>query len=114
MIFDGVVSTALQVFGDDGPLVLLNPVMNIQNELLLDAPLVLFDERVQVIVPALTTLFTNAPGQVLRNIGPLKGSKVLHQSQDQFVFFFAPRPLDKIRVEYFLPAVEALDICATV
>jgi len=60
MVLDRVVGAALQVFGDDGPLVLTGAVQDVQNELLFETPLILFDSRIQMVVPSFTALFTYA------------------------------------------------------
>ena len=43
MVIDSVVRAALQVLGDDGPLIFVQAVLNVENQLLLEAPVVLFD-----------------------------------------------------------------------
>lgn len=46
MILYRVVSATLQVFGDDGPLILTGSVQDVQNELLFETPLILLDPRI--------------------------------------------------------------------
>ena len=60
VVLDGVVGSAFQNFGDLGPLVIDNSVHEEQNPLFLFAPADLLDHGVQVVVPALTALLTNA------------------------------------------------------
>ena len=43
VVLDSVVRAALQVLGDDGPLIFVQAVLNVENQLLLEAPVVLFN-----------------------------------------------------------------------
>lgn len=112
MVFDGVVRAALEVLRDDGPLILLHPVLDKQNEFLFQAPLVLLDARVQVVVPPLATLFANASREVMGDMGPFLSAIRLNQREHQLVFVLGPGTLHQLRVKHLLPTVEALDISA--
>ena len=78
MVFYRVISATFEVLSDYGPLILVLVVLNVQNELLFERPIVLLDARVQMIVPAFTTLFSDAARQVVRYVCPFLGSISLH------------------------------------
>ena len=75
-------------------------------------PLFLFDVWVQVVVPTLPTLFTYTPRQSFGNVRPVLCSKVPYSFEKDVVFFWSPGPLDQVRIQYFLPTVEALNVTA--
>ena len=60
MIFNSVVSSALKHLGNFSPFIAVASVHKVENPLLLLAPADLLDLWVQVIVPSLPALFTNA------------------------------------------------------
>ena len=114
MVFYRVISATFEVLSDYGPLILVLVVLNVQNELLFERPIVLLDARVQMIVPAFTTLFSDAARQVVRYVCPFLGSISLHEGEYELVFFFGPGAFNELRVENFLPSMEALYICPAV
>ena len=59
MILDGVVGSALDVVSDNSPQVFLVPVLDVEDPFFILAPLVLFYDRVQVVVPSLATLLAD-------------------------------------------------------
>ena len=71
VILDRVVCATLEHLGDFGPLVVHNSVHQEQDPLLLLVPVDLLDAGVEVVVPALTALFSNATIQVLGDECPL-------------------------------------------
>mgnify|MGYP006982805876 CR=1 FL=1 len=79
MVFNGVVGPAFKVFSNDGPLILLLLVDDVQNELFLLAPFVLFDPRVQMVVPTFATLLADPTGQVAGDVRPFLGPIRLHE-----------------------------------
>ena len=81
VVLDGVVGAALQVLGNDGPLVFVHAILNVEDELLLETPIVLFDPWIQMVVPALTALLADTAWQVVGNVGPLLCSIALYQRQ---------------------------------
>mmetsp|Transcript_3158 Transcript_3158/g.9795 ORF Transcript_3158/g.9795 Transcript_3158/m.9795 type:complete len:215 (-) Transcript_3158:225-869(-) len=112
VVLDGVVRAPRQQLGDLRPLVAVRLVRFHENAVLLLAPAVALDVRVEVVVPALAALLANAARQVTRNHAPLLGAMLQHQAQDLVVLLLRPRPLDEVRVEHLLPAVQALNIGA--
>lgn len=64
MIFYLVVGAALQEGGDPGPFIPVKVVGLQQYAVLLLGPLILFDIRVQVVVPPLSALLAHPPREV--------------------------------------------------
>ena len=48
----------------------------------------------------------------MRNVGPLLGTVPLHQRQHELVLILGPGALDELRIQHFLPTMEALDVSA--
>ena len=80
--------------------------------ILVRAPGLLTDVRVEVIVPSLSALLPDPAGQVARDQGPLFGPVLPHQLLDHLIFFGGPRPFDERGFEDFLPSVETLNFGA--
>lgn len=76
----------------------------------LKGPLVLFDVRVEVVVPPFATLLANSPRKSLSDIAPILGPELIHIFREFLILFLGPRTLDHRWVEYLLPPVEALDV----
>ena len=70
--------------------------------------MLLLDGGVQVVVPPLTALLTNATWQKFSNRRPVLGLLLGDELQDELIFSLGPRAFDKVRIEDFLPSVEAL------
>ena len=113
VVLDRVVRATFEGLGNFSPLVLLEVVLCVKNELFFETPLVFLDSRVQVIVPSLPTLLADATRQVLCDRGPFLSPSGLDKRQDKLIFLFTPRSLDQLWVEYLLPSMEALDVCST-
>jgi len=63
--------------------------VRIQDDLiLLLGPFVFTDIRVEVVVPALSALFSDAAGQLLGDEAPVFGAVFIYESQHQFVLVF--------------------------
>jgi hypothetical protein len=60
MVFDGVVSAAVEVFGDFCPAVSEGLVREEQKPLLVIAPVLLLDVWIQMVVPALAALLADS------------------------------------------------------
>ena len=58
----------------------------------------------------LSALLPNASVKSLSDLAPVLGSVLLHIVDEGTVFLLGPRAFDHLRVEDFLPAVEALNI----
>jgi hypothetical protein len=83
--------------------------MRLENRtIFFQSPRVLADIRIKMIVPAFTTLFSNASRQVGSNQGPLFGSKFLDKLHNLGIFFCRPGSLNKRRLEHLLPSMKAL------
>lgn len=72
VVLDGIVWATQQVVGDLGPAILKALVKDVEHPVLFCWPSCLFQERVKLIVPALTALFTGAAGHVARDHIPLE------------------------------------------
>ena len=79
MVLNRVIGASLEIGSDHGPLIVELAVTNIQNELFFLTPLILLNLRVQVVMPALTALFTNATWEIVSNIGPFHSACCLHK-----------------------------------
>ena len=62
VVLNSVVCAALQILGNDCPLVLMKPVLDVQDKLLFKAPVILLNARIQMIMPSLAALLANATG----------------------------------------------------
>lgn len=110
MIFDCVVCSTIQNFGDLGPLVTDLTMADEKDPLLVLGPGVLFNFGVQVVVPSLTALLADSSLEVGSDLGPFLGALLLDKQKNFAIFFLCPGAFHKARVEHFLPPMEALDI----
>lgn len=90
MILYRVVSPAFEHLGDFSPFVLDLPVHQEQDPLLLLAPPTLFDFGVQVVVPSLAALLTDALRHLLRDQSPLLSPDLLNELNQEDVLFHCP------------------------
>lgn len=112
MVLDGVVRAALKDLGDLGPLIPVVPVHQVQYPFLFLGPADLLDLRVQVIMPALPALLSDAAWQVFSHESPLLRAVLVNEMKYHAILFLSPRALDQTRIEYFLPSVKALNVSA--
>lgn len=86
--------------------------MELDDQLVLvDGPLSLADVGVQVIVPSLTALLSNATWQALGNLSPVFGALSHDDSSEDSILFFGPGPLGEVATVVQLePARVALDL----
>ncbi len=86
--------------------------MEFDNQLVfLHGPLTLCDIRVQMVVPSLTTLLSNATGERFGNMSPIFGAVALNDSGQDLVFLLGPCAFGKMTtVVQFKPAGVALDL----
>ena len=59
VVFDGIVGAALQLLSYDGPLIFVIMVLNVEDKLLFQTPVILFNSWIQMVVPAFATLLTD-------------------------------------------------------
>ena len=97
VVLNGIVCSSLENFGDLSPLIVDDSVHQEQNPLLLLAPVNLLDHGVQVVVPALAALLTDAIGKVLSDKGPLLRTVALNELKHSPVLFGGPWSLDGIK-----------------
>lgn len=63
-----------------------------------------------MIVPSLPALLTNPAWQVIRDFGPQVRAIDVDEMKKKSVLDVCPRTLDKLRVQDFLPSVQALHV----
>lgn len=109
-----VVRPTVQELRDFTPFVAVDLVQ--PNDLLvfLGGPFVLLDVGVQVVVPALAALLSDAPWECLRDVRPVLGSELFNIFREFLVFLGCPGTFDHGGIEDFLPAMQALDIGSVV
>ena len=93
MIFDGVVSASREHLSHLSPLVTLSSVCQKEDPLFVRHPLHLKDTRIEVVMPAFSTLFAESALDKLSNKGPTLRPILLNQFPDQVIFLFCPRLL---------------------
>ena len=108
VVLDGVVRAAGQVLGYLGPSIAHAHVQVDEERVLVVGPRRLLDVRIEVVVPALATLFAQAAAQVLGDERPALGAVLAYQVDHLGVLLLGPRALDEVRVEDLLPALLAL------
>ena len=114
MIFNRIIRTTFKNLGNISPFVALTLMRNEKNEFLLKAPCILLNFWVQVIMPSLSALLTNPARKMLCNRSPFLRSLFLDQSQNKSIFLNTPRSLHKVRIQDFLPPMQALNISASI
>ena len=105
-----VVSAARQELGNFAPLVAVLFVRLDDLAVLLGRPLVLLDVGVQVVVPALAALLTNASRKSLSDVGPVLGAVLVHVLGQLGVLLSTPGSFHHGRVEHLLPSMQALNV----
>tara|TARA_B100000405_G_scaffold295512_1_gene249585 strand:- start:533 stop:1300 length:768 start_codon:yes stop_codon:yes gene_type:complete len=112
VILDGVVGAPDERLGNLRPPVAELVVGDDELAVLLARPLLALDLGVEVVVPSLAALLSDAAGKLMRDFGPLLRAKLADELDDLIVLLLGPRALDELGVEDLLPAVEALDVRA--
>ena len=100
-----VICSARQILRDFAPFVPILFMSLYDGLILLRSPLVLFDVRIQVIVPSFTTLLSDPSRQRLGNMAPIFCTELLDIFRQLLVFLDTPGTFDHRWVEYFLPSV---------
>ena len=90
MIFDLVVSSALEESRQLGPLVTVQFVSVQQQVVFLSTPLALIDERVEVVESSLSALLSIAPEHPLGNNHSVPRSHSGNKTAEAFVFLWFP------------------------
>ncbi len=91
MVFYIVVRATREILANNGPLVAMYSVKEVEYPFLRDGPLGLDDVGVEVVVPSLATLFAYSPLEVVGYVSPLPGSQLGHQPDQELVVLFSPR-----------------------
>lgn len=110
MVLDGIISPAFEDFSDFSPFIALSRVRKIQNPFLIQSPLYLLYLGIQMIMPAFAALFPDSSRQVLRDLCPFLRSALLDEVQNEAILLLRPRALNQVRIEHFLPPMQALHI----
>ena len=79
VVFDRVVRSPFQVLRDNSPLILLQSVLDVQNELLFHRPFVLFYPWIQMVVPSFTALLADATWEPRGDICPFHSTGCLDE-----------------------------------
>ena len=108
MVLDCIVGAPREELGDLSPTVPESFVSLENFPVLLIAPRILVDVGIEVVVPALAALLSDAAGEVTSNERPLLRAVLAHERDDLEILFGGPWPLDQRRFQDFLPSVEAL------
>ena len=90
MVFDRVVGAAGKELGDVRPPVAELAMGVEERPVLLHAPHVLLDRRIQLIVPALAALLAGPPGQMRGDDRPALGAVLLDEAADESVLLGRP------------------------
>lgn len=114
MILYSVICPSRQKTSYLGPLISILKMGLNYNIILLFSPLLLFNVRIQVIMPSLPTLFTDSSWECLGYVRPIFGSEFTHPLEQYLILFRGPRPLHQVRVKHFLPSMEALHITSVI
>ena len=110
-VLDGIVGAAVDLLSDVAPTVAMHQVQLDDQKVFFHGPLALADIRVQVVVPALATLLTDAPRQAFGDMGPVAGARRRDNLREDLVFLLGPRALRKVAaVVQLQPARVALDL----
>ena len=105
MIFYVVISSTMQEFCDFRPLVSAQNVEVKNLLILLLGPSVFLNVRVQVVVPALSTLLSDASLKVVCDLTPILSAISVDLLNQHAIFFLCPRAFDHFRIQHFLPSV---------
>ena len=80
-------------------------------QVLIHRPLALADVRVQMVVPSLTTLLSNATWEAFSNMGPVSRARRRDNLSEDKILLFGPRTLSKMTAVVQLePPRVALDL----
>lgn len=127
MVLDVVISSAREIPSNLGPSVTKFPVRINDKTIFFFGPLVLFDVRIQMIVPSkikyiypvrcylpLSALLANPTWKGRSYLTPVLGPVLLNHVNKHLVLLIGPGPFDHCWVKNLLPSVKALDISAVV
>lgn len=78
------------------------------------SPSLFINSRIQMIVKSFSALLPNSSWEMFGYLTPILGSMLIDKFYQLIIFFLCPRAFHQIWVEYFLPSMEALDVCPIV
>lgn len=93
MVLDSIICATVEDLGDLSPLVAHASMIEVEEELLLQAPCDLLDVGIQMVVPSLSTLLSNPPRKLLGDLSPFLGAVQLDELKDKQVLFLCPGTL---------------------
>ena len=114
MIFNRVIGASFERLGDFRPAIAVLCVRDDQLTVLVCAPLLALDLRVEVVVPSLAALLPDSPRKLARDFGPSLRPEFGDELDDSRVLLRGPRPFHQFGVEHFLPPVQALHVGAAI
>lgn len=74
------------------------------------SPFVIFNVRIEVIVPSLSALLTDSARKVRSDLAPVFSPMLKDKLDDNLIFFLGPRSFCQSWIEYFLPSVQTLHV----
>ncbi len=102
VVLYGVVGATVEHFGDIGPLIIELSMHKEKDPLFFATPVDFLYARVQMIVPAFSTLFTHAARQMFCDRCPALWSMLLNELQHFPVLFFSPRSFYELNATFLL------------
>lgn len=93
VVLDGVVAAADQDICDFCPPIMNGLLKYVQNPIFLDAPGAFLEQRVQLVVPALSALLARAFGHFLGDQLPLVRAELSDDFDHEIVLLIVPGPL---------------------
>ncbi len=97
MIFNGIIGSTLQVFGNLSPLIAHDKMGQIKDPLFLIRPVLLLDIGVKMIMPSLSALFTDSTWidnictwEVLSDSSPFLSAIFLNELDKEWIFLICP------------------------
>ena len=110
-ILDGVVCAAIHLLGNVAPSVTVHKMQLDNEHVFLHGPLALADVWIQVIMPSLSTLLSNAPWQALGHLGPVLGTLRRDDVREDLILLLRPGALGEMAAVVKLePASVTLDL----
>jgi len=95
-VLDRIISAAIDTLGDIAPAIAMDQVQPHNEEIFLHRPLSLGDVRVQVVVPALAALLSNATRKVLCYLCPILGAQLNNNYRQDLVLLLRPGAFRKM------------------
>lgn len=95
MVLDRVISSSWQKFGYFCPSISHSLMSLDDKHIFIICPFFFFDVRIQVVMPSLSTLFSNSSWEWVSNSRPTPSSILQDHISENLVFFMSPRTFDE-------------------